>query len=84
MTAHPAFGEARPMNGAQERATRYEIVVKDHLSSRFHAAFPGMELEAGAGRTVLRGDFVDQAQLHGFLDRIRDFGLELVSVNALD
>jgi hypothetical protein len=72
------------MTGAQRRATRYEIVVKDRLSSRFDAAFPGMELEPAAGRTVLRGDFVDQAQLHGLLDRIRDFGLELVSVNALE
>jgi hypothetical protein len=72
------------MSGAQRRATRYEIVVKDRLSSRFDVAFPGMELEAAAGRTVLRGDFVDQAQLHGLLDRIRDFGLELVSVNALE
>jgi len=72
------------MDAAPENSTRYEIVVKDRLSSRFDAAFPGVELEPGPGRTVLRGDFADQAQLHGLLDRLRDFGIELVSVNALD
>jgi hypothetical protein len=72
------------MSGAPEQATRYEIVVKDRLSSRFDAALPGVELEAGQGRTVLRGEFADQAQLHGLLDRLRDFGIELVSVNAVD
>jgi len=72
------------MNAASESSTRYEIVVKDRLSSRFDAAFPGVELEPGPEQTVLRGDFADQAQLHGLLDRLRDFGIELVSVNALD
>jgi hypothetical protein len=32
---------------------------------------------------VLIGHFADQAQLHGILERIRDFGIELVSVNAV-
>jgi len=72
------------MSRSQQQVTRYEIVVKDRLSERFDAAFPGVELEAGKGRTVLRGEFVDQAQLHGLLERLRDFGIELVSVNALD
>ena len=72
------------MTGDPERVTRYEIVVKDRLSERFQGAFPGVELEPAKGRTVLRGDFADQAQLHGLLDRLRDFGIELVSINALD
>jgi hypothetical protein len=72
------------MSRRPERRTRYEIVVRDRLSERFDDAFPGVELEPGNGRTVLRGDFVDQAQLHGLLERLRDFGIELVSVNALD
>ena len=72
------------MSRTPEHATRYEIVVKDRLSERFDGAFPGVELEPTKGRTVLRGDFADQAQLHGLLDRLRDFGIELVSVNALD
>jgi hypothetical protein len=72
------------MSRTREQPTRYEIVVKDRLSERFDGAFPGVELEPAKGRTVLRGEFVDQAQLHGVLERLRDFGIELVSVNALD
>jgi hypothetical protein len=65
-------------------SSRYEIVVKDRLSSRFGQAFPGVEMEARPGQTVLRGEFLDQSQLHGLLDRLQDFGIELVSVNAID
>jgi hypothetical protein len=72
------------MNGAPVKPTRYEIVVRDRLSSRFGAVFPGLELESRPGQTVLTGEFADQSQLHGMLDRLRDSGIELVSVNALD
>ena len=34
------------------------------------------------GQTVITGPVIDQAHLHGLLDRIGDFGLELVGVNA--
>lgn len=66
------------------KAGRYEIVVNHRLSSRFGRAFPGVEVEARAGQTVLTGEFNDQVQLHGLLDRLQDFGIELVSVNAVD
>jgi hypothetical protein len=72
------------MSGVSIKPTRYEIVVKDRLSTRFSEAFPGVELETRPGQTVLRGEFTDQSQLHGLLDRLQDFGIELVSVNALD
>jgi hypothetical protein len=41
-----------------------------------------MTLVSGSGQTAITGPVVDQAQLHGLLDRIRDLGLELVSVSA--
>ena len=34
-------------------------------------------------RTVLTGGFADQAELHGFLQRLRAFGLELVEVRSV-
>jgi hypothetical protein len=43
-----------------------------------------MELERIAGRTVLTGTIVDQAQLLGVIDRIQELGIELVSVNPMD
>jgi hypothetical protein len=68
----------------ERESTRYEIVIKDRISGRLGSAFPGLELETRPGQTVLTGDFKDQSQLHGVLDRLQDFGIELVSVNALD
>jgi hypothetical protein len=43
----------------------------------------GVTVEPRPGRTALRGEFVDQAQLYGLIDRLRDFGIELISVNAV-
>ena len=63
---------------------RYEIVVRGRLSDRFESAFSGLALEPRDGQTALVGEFADQSQLHGALDRIRDFGIELVSINVVD
>ena len=63
--------------------TSYKVVVRGELSERFAPEFEGMSLQAGGGRTVLIGEIIDQAHLHGLLDRLQDFGLELVSVEAL-
>jgi hypothetical protein len=62
--------------------TSYCIVVRGELSQRFSNAFDGMTLVAGAGQTTITGPVVDQAQLHGLIDRVGELGLELVSVNA--
>lgn len=63
---------------------RYEIVVRGRLSARYGSVFEGLELRPRAGSTALRGEFADQAALHGVLDRLQDFGIELVSINAID
>jgi hypothetical protein len=72
----------RSRSRAARRPTSYQIVVRGELSQRYSTAFEGMALEAGDGQTAITGLVVDQAQLHGLLDRVRDLGLELVSVNA--
>ena len=61
-------------------ASRYRIVLRGRLSERFESAFEGMTLEPGLNRTVLVGDVRDQAHLYGLLDRLRDFGIELLAV----
>ena len=36
------------------------------------------------GSTVLTGTVVDQAALHGLLQKVRDIGLLLVSINRIE
>ena len=62
------------------RPTRYRIVLRGRLSERFATTFDGMALEPGPDQTVLVGEVRDQAHLYGLLDRLRDFGMELVAV----
>jgi hypothetical protein len=42
-----------------------------------------MEIEQGTGKTVLIGNVRDQAALYGLLNRLRDFGLDLVRVEEV-
>lgn len=42
-----------------------------------------MTLRRTAGTTVISGKVVDQAQLHGLIERIADLGLELLSVERV-
>ena len=60
---------------------RFDIVVRGRLSSRYEDAFDGVKLMARNGQTTLQADLADQSQLYGLLNRLRDLGIELVSVN---
>jgi hypothetical protein len=60
---------------------RYEIRLKGHLDNRWAAWFEGLTItREDNGDTRLTGPVVDQAALHGFLRKVRDLGLPLVSV----
>jgi hypothetical protein len=58
----------------------YRIVVRGRLSDSFAVAIDGMTTEPGEGETALVGRVRDQAHLYGILERLRDFGLELLRV----
>ena len=63
----------------------YEIRLQGRLDPRWTAWFDGMTLRADAdGTTVIRGHVADQAALHGLLQRLRDLGLPLLSVDRVD
>jgi hypothetical protein len=86
-SSHPPLAEdARVIQRNRPRGavrpTSYCIVVRGELSQRFSDAFDGMTLVASAGQTTITGPVVDQAHLHGLIDRVGELGLELVSVNA--
>jgi hypothetical protein len=60
--------------------TRYRIAVRGRLTEHLGSAFERLALEPGREQTFLAGEIRDQADLYGVLDRVRDLGLELVSV----
>jgi hypothetical protein len=68
--------------GRHQNSGRYEIRVEGHLEARWAAWFDGLTLTHGSdGTTVIHGPVADQAALHGLLQKIRDLGLPLISVN---
>jgi hypothetical protein len=70
--------------GPQHHPGRYEIRLKGHLDSRWAAWFDGLSLTNDSdGTTVLHGQVVDQAALHGLLQKVRDVGLPLISVTQV-
>lgn len=63
---------------------QYEIRVKGRLGPRWAAWFDGLSLSAeDGGITVISGPVVDQAALHGLLQKLRDVGIPLVSLVQL-
>jgi hypothetical protein len=70
--------------GSQHSAETYEICIRGHLDGSWadRLGVPGLTHEAD-GTTILSGISADQAALHGLLQRIRDLGLPLISVNRI-
>lgn len=68
----------------QNLSQQYEIRVRGHLDARWFDRFEGLAISlTPAGETVITGSVVDQAALYGLLNRIRDLGVELLSVQQL-
>jgi hypothetical protein len=62
----------------------YEIRVKGRLAPRWSAWFDGLVVDADAdGTTVISGPVVDQAALHGLLQKLRDVGIPLLSLTEI-
>lgn len=65
--------------------TRYRLRVNGHLEDYWSAWFGGLTLtHENDGTTSLSGDVSDQAALHGLLTRVRDLGLTLIGLEAID
>jgi hypothetical protein len=68
--------------------TYYEFRVSGRLSQEGAGWFEGMSLsvdeDTTTAQTIIGGYVPDQAALHGLINRIRDLGLTLVSVQRVD
>ena len=59
----------------------YQIRLEEHLDRQRTDWFEGLAITiTDNGNTVITGQVVDQAALHGLLKKVRDLGLTLVSV----
>jgi hypothetical protein len=71
--------------GHHDHPGRYEIRLKGHLDSRWAAWFDGLTLTHDSdGTTIIGGLVADQAALYGLLQKTRDLGLPLISVNCVE
>ena len=63
----------------------YRIRLKEQLDQRWSDWLGGLKIIHKAnGETILAGEVVDQAALHGLLSKIRDLQLTLISVSSLE
>jgi hypothetical protein len=62
-----------------------EIRVKGRIDDRWSGWFEGLEIaHTDQDETVLAGSVADQAALYGLLAKVRDLGLQLLSVSCSD
>ena len=62
----------------------YEITFAGQAVPAVVDAFEGYEVTVDQCQTTLRAEKIDQAALHGAIDRLRALGLELLEVRAVD
>jgi len=63
----------------------YEIRIKGHLDDQWAGWFGNLTITPEEnGNTLLTGLVVDQAALYGWLRKVRDLGMPLLSVNRVE
>lgn len=66
----------------------YELRVRKRIGSQSADWFEGLEVVADETvepvQTLIKGYMEDQAALYGLISRIRNLGLDLVSVNQIE
>ncbi len=73
------------MNGIDKQPDRYEIRLKGHLSQSWEDWLDDVTITLDDnGETVVTCTIIDQSVLHGVIKRIRDLGIDLISINRLD
>ena len=62
-----------------------EIRVKGQIDEHWAEWFGGLTItHTDQGETVLTGTVVDEAAMYGLVSKLRDLGLQLLSVNRMD
>lgn len=61
-----------------------KIKVEGHLDKKWKDSFEGLEISYAGKHTMISGNIIDEAHLHGILNQIRDLNLTLISVNTAE
>ena len=62
----------------------YQIKIKGSLGKQLSLFSKAMTSSYENGVTTITGKVIDQSELHGILNRIRDIGLQLISVQRIE
>ncbi len=72
------------LRGVELVASRtYEVTFAGQAGTVLRAEFDDCEVSVGPGTTTLHLELADQGALHGLIQRIASFGLELIDVTAV-
>jgi hypothetical protein len=71
-----------------DEPAQYRIAIQGRLDEQWVSYFDGMSISSDSidrdfTQTTLTGVVIDQAALHGLLNRIRDLGLPLLLVERI-
>ena len=69
---------------SSDQPAKYQIRVTGLLDTKWTSWFDGFSIEHKSAETVLTGQVIDQAALHGILARIRDLGLTVLCVKQIE
>jgi hypothetical protein len=61
----------------------YEVTFAGEADDTLRAAFDDCKVITGSGRTVIRAESPDQAAFFGLMERVRDFGLEVIELHSV-
>jgi len=68
----------------EKSGSSYVIRVKDHLETHWFTFFEGWSIDnLENGEVLLKNPNIDQAGLHGALNKIRDLNITLISVDKI-
>ncbi|MDX1416674.1 MAG: hypothetical protein R3293_20910 [Candidatus Promineifilaceae bacterium] len=63
---------------------QYQITIEGHLQSNWSEWFDNLMIQQESdGTTTLSGPITDRAALYGILNKLRDMGITLLSVQIL-
>jgi hypothetical protein len=63
----------------------YQIIVQGHLDTDWSEELEGLTItHRSDGTSLLAGPLLDESALHGLLLKVRDLGLQLLSLSRIE